>query len=75
MVENLANLYYMQDEYVQAEPLYNRSLTIREEALGPNHPDVASSLENLARLYRATHRGKEAAKLEQRAAKTRAIKR
>ena len=28
-----------------------RALTIRENALGPEHPDVAQSLNNLAGLY------------------------
>ena len=28
-----------------------RSLAIREKALGPDHPDVARSLNNLAELY------------------------
>jgi tetratricopeptide (TPR) repeat protein len=34
-----------------AEPLNKRSLAIREKALGPDHPDVAISLNNLAALY------------------------
>jgi CHAT domain-containing protein/Tfp pilus assembly protein PilF len=33
------------------EPLYKRALTIREKALGTDHPDVALSLNNLADLY------------------------
>ena len=41
-------------QYVQAEPLYQRSLKIRESKLGPDHPDVAASLNNLAILY-CTH--------------------
>jgi hypothetical protein len=32
-------------------PYYQRSLRIRETALGPDHPDVATSLNNLAALY------------------------
>ncbi len=59
----------------QAEPLYKRALAIYEEALGPNHPDVATSLENLAALYRASNRGEEAETLEKRAARIRAIQR
>jgi hypothetical protein len=39
------------------------------------HPDVATVLENLAVLYRATRRDKEAEQLERRAASIRAIKR
>ena len=44
-------LYRNQGRYEQAEPLYQRALAIREKALGPDHPDVATSLNNLARLY------------------------
>jgi hypothetical protein len=33
------------------EPLYVRSLSIREQHLGADHPDTASSLNNLALLY------------------------
>ena len=41
-----------QGRYADAEPLFKRSLAIREKALGPNHPDVALSLNNLASLYK-----------------------
>ena len=40
-------------KYPQALPLYERSLAIREQALGKEHPDVATSLNNLAGLYYA----------------------
>jgi tetratricopeptide (TPR) repeat protein len=42
-----------QGAYTKAEPLYVRALDIREKALGPNHPLVATSLNNLALLYKA----------------------
>ena len=51
-LNNLAELYRVQGQYAQAEPLYKRSLAIREKALGPDHPDVADSLNQLALLYR-----------------------
>ena len=35
----------------EAETLHQRALAIREKALGPDHPDVATSLNNLAALY------------------------
>ena len=41
-----------QGRYAEAEPLYKKSLAIWEKALGPEHPDVALSLNNLAGLYR-----------------------
>jgi tetratricopeptide (TPR) repeat protein len=37
--------------YAKAEPLYQRALAIIEKALGPEHPDTAVSLNNLAFLY------------------------
>ena len=42
-------------------------LQIREKALGPDHPDVATSLNNLAVLYQAQGRYGEAEPLYQRA--------
>ncbi len=71
----LADIYRAQGQYAQAEPLYKRALAIVEKALGPDHPSVAASLENLAALYRATKRDEEAETLEQRAARIRAIQR
>jgi hypothetical protein len=45
--------YYLkaQGKYDLAEPLYKRDLAISETALGPDHPDVGTSLNNLAALY------------------------
>lgn len=34
--------------HAEAEPLFKRSLAIDEKAYGPDHPDVASDLKNLA---------------------------
>ncbi|MCH7540299.1 MAG: tetratricopeptide repeat protein, partial [Proteobacteria bacterium] len=53
-------------------PLYKRSLAIWEKALGPDHPDVATSLENYAALLRKTGRGTEATEMEARAKAIRA---
>ena len=38
-------------DYEKALPLYQRALDIREKVLGPQHPDVATTLNNLAGLY------------------------
>ena len=62
-------------KYLAAETPLRRSLEIRKQALGPDHPNVATSLNNLAFLYRATERGKEALVLEKRATRIKAIKR
>ena len=68
-------LYFNQGLYALAERLHNRSLAIRDKALGPDHPAVAQSLENMATLYRKTDREKAAEELKKRAAAIRAIKR
>jgi tetratricopeptide (TPR) repeat protein len=39
---------------VEHSRLYERALRIRETALGPTHPEVGQSLNNLAALLRAT---------------------
>jgi tetratricopeptide (TPR) repeat protein len=43
----------MLTNYRAALPLLERALTIREQALGPEHPATATSLNNLAALYHA----------------------
>ena len=55
-----------------AEPLYTRAMAINEKALGPDHPSVATSLENYAALLRNTGRDDEAVKLAARAKAIRA---
>jgi len=39
--------------YPIAEPLFQRALALWEQELGPDHPDTATSLNNLAGLYQA----------------------
>ncbi len=51
----------------EAEPLLQRALAIREAALGAEHPDTATSLNNLAGLYQDLGRPGEAEPLMQRA--------
>ena len=45
---------------------------IKERALGPAHPDVATALENYSELLRKTNREAKAAKMEARAQAIRA---
>ena len=42
--------FTLQGKYTEAEPLYARSQAILEKVLGPEHPNVASSLNNRAGL-------------------------
>lgn len=56
--------------YSEAEPLYRRSLEIREQQLGPEHPEVAASLNNLAELLRSQGKFVEAEPLYRRSLET-----
>jgi len=51
----------------EAIPLAERALAIREAQLGAEHPDTASSLNNLASLYESMGRYREAEPLYKRA--------
>jgi hypothetical protein len=51
----------------RADPLYLKSLAIREKFLGAEHPDVGVTLRNLAELYRDCARTDEAEPLYRRA--------
>lgn len=41
-----------QGNYAEAESLFQRALTIKEKVLGPEHPEVATSINNLAMLLK-----------------------
>jgi CHAT domain-containing protein len=49
--------------YAKAETLFQRSLIIKEKALGPEHPDTALGLSDLAHIYIDENRIIDAAKL------------
>ena len=57
---------YNQGRYSEAIPLAQRALAIREKTLGPDHLDVAASLDNLANVYQAQGRYAEAEPLHKR---------
>jgi CHAT domain-containing protein/Tfp pilus assembly protein PilF len=57
---------YSQGRYSEAIPLAQRTLAIVERALGPEHPNVATALNNLADLYQAQGRYPEAVPLYKR---------
>jgi tetratricopeptide (TPR) repeat protein len=60
--------YYLTEsaQYEQAEPLLQHALDIRERALGPDHPNTATSLNNLAALYWAQGKFEQAEPLQER---------
>jgi tetratricopeptide (TPR) repeat protein len=47
---NLAGLYQAQGQYSEAEPLYQKALSIAELSLGVDHPSTATIRENLKSL-------------------------
>ncbi|OUL28003.1 tetratricopeptide repeat protein [Nostoc sp. RF31YmG] len=53
--------------YSEAEPLYQTALSLRQRLLGQEHPDVATSYNNLAALYDSQGRYSEAEPLYQKA--------
>jgi tetratricopeptide (TPR) repeat protein len=57
---------YNAGKYAEAIPLAQRTLSIREQELGPDAPDLASSLENLAALYSTQDRYADAEPLYKR---------
>ncbi len=59
-LKGLADSHDCRREYDLAEPLYRRVLAIREKALGPDHPFVATSLSDLGNLAYARGRYAEA---------------
>jgi tetratricopeptide (TPR) repeat protein len=63
----LGRFYEGQGLYSLAEPWYQACLNTTQNRLGPDHPDVAASLNNLAALYYAQGRYAEAEPLLQRA--------
>jgi tetratricopeptide (TPR) repeat protein len=54
-------------DYIGAQPAVERALALSERGLGPDHPKVATSLNNLAELYRVQGRYAEAKPLSRRA--------
>ena len=60
LLNQTAYYLYERGQYAEAEPLYMQAMEIRRTALGERHPDYATSLNNLAELYRAMGRHAEA---------------
>ena len=56
-----------QRRHDEAEVLYQRALATVKNTLGPDHPNVAAVLENMARFYRNAGRPDEAESLEKQA--------
>ena len=66
LMNQLGQYHRARAQYRSAETLMRRSLAIVESSLGPDHPNVAIRLNNLAGLLRATNRLSEAEPLYRR---------
>ena len=74
VINSLRTVLWLQDvgdgntnNAAEIESLFSRELTIREKALNPEHPDVATCLETYALMLRKMGRPREAEPLEARA--------
>ncbi|MCH8810137.1 MAG: tetratricopeptide repeat protein, partial [Proteobacteria bacterium] len=53
-------------------PYYRRALAVQQAALGPDHPDLADTLDNYADILVMNGQGAKAARFKERAARIRA---
>ncbi|CBN74854.1 TPR repeat-containing protein [Ectocarpus siliculosus] len=60
-----------QGKYDEGDPLYLRAIEIGEKTLGPDHPALATSLNNRARMLEAQGKHNEAIPLLERASSIR----
>jgi tetratricopeptide (TPR) repeat protein len=66
-VDKRTELFFKAYLWELVEPLYQRPLIIREEVLGKDNLDMATSLNNLAASYKSQGKYPEAEPLYQRA--------
>lgn len=67
LMMQVALLFEKKSQFAEAEPLSRRALAVDEKSNGPDHPEVATDLNNLAALLKATNRSEEAEPLQRRA--------
>lgn len=48
---NLAGVLYQGGNYAAAAPIFEENLAVQKEALGVDHPSVATSMNNLGVVY------------------------
>lgn len=63
----LGKLYADKDDFVKAKSFFDKALTDREKRFGPEHPKVASTLEEYAKLERKRGLDQDAQQMEERA--------
>jgi tetratricopeptide (TPR) repeat protein len=67
LLNDVGNYFCHRARFSDAEPLLQQALAMSERALGPEHPDVATNLNNLGALRRAQGRYDDAQSLHERA--------
>src|SRR5262249_30711528 len=64
LYDSLAHVARAQQQLPEAEAAYHKALAVRQQVLGKEHPHVASSLDDLARVYlELAERAKDSPKL------------
>lgn len=53
-LSNLGVAALQRRDYAKSEEYYQRALALRRRSFGPDHPDIALNLNNLANVYKAT---------------------
>jgi len=67
LLHETASYFRDRARYAEAEPLFRKAISILEQQVGPEHLDVAQSLNNLATLYKDWGKLAEAELIYQRA--------
>jgi eukaryotic-like serine/threonine-protein kinase len=67
LLNNLGLVHLATGAYEDAKAVHERALAIREQALGPEHPDVARSLNNIANVHQTMGAYDDAKALYERA--------
>jgi len=70
-LDNIGVLYREKGDYKKAESYALRAVEVTEKARGPDHPETATSLNDLAKVYEAMGDTAKAQPLRERAAKIR----
>ncbi|HEY9867919.1 MAG TPA: tetratricopeptide repeat protein [Candidatus Obscuribacterales bacterium] len=69
-LETVAERYNFENRYSEAEQAYQEALELKEQSLGPNHPDIPRTLDKLAELYKANGKYEPAIALLKRSLNT-----
>lgn len=64
ILNDLGAVYQTERRYADAESALERALAIRQTALGPHHPHVAVTVQNLVSVYKAESKCRQASTLE-----------